>query len=206
MTTTQSTGPVVARAGSYYRRTRYIMFIVLFGFGVYAIYDGFKGYPEHNRKFDEINAKIDQATKENRETDAAALKEELRKHGDKQSEFNVLFNKIVGIALPPLSLLMIGWVLHRSRGEIRLENETLHVPGHPPVPFSAITALDQRLWDRKGIAQVEYALPEGARGKFTLDDFIYDRPPIDAMYEAIVAYVKRDESAGRESSDSTPAG
>jgi len=189
-TTTQPAGPVIARAGSYYRRTRYIMFIVLFGFGVYAIYDGFKGYPEHNRKFDEIDARIAEAKKESNSNDVAKYEEELRKHGAKQSDFNVLFNRIVGLALPPLSLLMLAWVLYRSRGEIRMENDTLHFPGHPPVPFSAITAVDTRLWDRKGIAQVEYALPEGQRGKFTLDDFIYERPPIDTMYDSITGYIK----------------
>ena len=199
-TEASSKGPIVARAGSYYRRTRYIMFVVLFGFGVYAIYDGFKGYPTHNRKFDEISRKIDQAANE---TEAAAAKEELRKHGDKQSDFNVLFNKIVGLALPPLAILMLVWVLYRSRGEIRLENETLHVPGHPPVPFAAVTAVDTRLWDRKGIAYVEYTLPEGARGKFTLDDFIYDRPPIDAIYDALTAYIKGVESSETASAEGT---
>lgn len=196
----QPSEPVIARAGSYYRRTRYIMFLLMFGFGVMAILDGFKRYPEHDRKFDEISERLAKAKAAGSTDEVGKIEEELRKHGAKHAAWDIPFNQIAGIVLPPISLAVLAWVLYRSRGEIKMENQTISVPGHPPVPFGAITAIDTRLWDRKGIAQVEYAIPGGASGKFTLDDFIYDRPPIDKIYDSITAYVNKAVDSGETDS------
>src|SRR5881392_748804 len=139
-------GEVVARAATYYRVTRYIMVVVLFGYGIWSIRDGFFRYPREN-------------------AEARAAGKEVLPHPG----LDVPFNRTFGIVLPPLAIIYLVYMLYKSRGEHRLAGETLYSPGHPPVPFDAITALDQRLWDRKGIAHIDYEL-NGKRGRITLDD------------------------------------
>jgi hypothetical protein len=66
----------------------------------------------------------------------------------------------------------------------------LHVPGHPPIPLNNIRKVDKRLWERKGIAYVEYEVPGSAeRRQFKLDDFVYERQPTDAIFERIEKHV-----------------
>ena len=94
--------------------------------------------------------------------------------------------------MPSLGLALLIWTLYRSRGEYRLSGHTLYVPGHPPIPLESIVKMDKTLWDKKGIAWIEYALPSsdgpadptGSR-TLKLDDFVYDRDPTDAIVERI---------------------
>jgi hypothetical protein len=171
-----SQSPVAARAATYYRMTRYIMVVVLFGYGLWSIRDGFYRYPQENAA-------------------AKAAGKDILPHPG----LDVPFNQVFGIVLPPLAIVMLCYCLYKSRGEIRLDGQTLSAPGHPPVSLDAITAVDQRLWDRKGIAFVEYELPD-RKGRITLDDFIYERPPIDEIHKRITDYL----AASNESDQSSP--
>jgi len=158
-------GPIVARFGRYYRNTRYLMFLLFLGFGIYCIYDGFYKYPADN--------------------ETAIKRGQRPPHG----EYDAPLNKALGIILPPLAIFVLLRALHNSRGELRLEGETLSIPGHPPIPLSAIRKIDKALWDRKGIAAIEYELDQPpTRGRFKLDDFVYDRGPTDQIMERIEAY------------------
>jgi hypothetical protein len=162
---TPTKGEVVARGATYYRMTRYIMVAVLFGYGLWSIRDGFSRYPRENAE------------------DRAAGKDIIRHPG-----LDVPFNQFFGVVLPPLSIVMLICCLRKSRGEITFDGQTLSAPGHPSVPLDAITAVDQRLWDRKGIAYVDYELPD-RKGRITLDDFIYDRDPIDEIHKRVTQYI-----------------
>jgi hypothetical protein len=170
-------GEIVARAGTYYRVTRYIMVLVLFVYGLMSIYDGFYRYPKENKE----------------DTDKGL--ENVR-----HPSLDVPFNKTFGVVLPPLSIVLLIHVLRKSRGEIRFDGKMIYAPGHPPVGLENIVSVDQRLWDRKGIAYVDYDLGSD-KGRITLDDFIYDRPPIDAMHKAITEFILPPEtSASAETS------
>jgi len=158
-------GPIVARFGRYYRNTRYLMFLLFMGFGIASIYHGFWKYPQENR--------------------VAIARGQRPPHG----EYDAPLNKVLGIILPPLAIFVLFRALHSSSGEYRLEAETLSIPGHPPIPLSAIRKIDKGLWDRKGIAYIEYEVGEPpVRGTFKLDDFVYDRGPTAQIMERIEAY------------------
>jgi len=186
MTTTsseQSSQPsseIVARAGTYYRNTRYIIAAVVFFMGLWFIRDGYFQWP-----------------KENQEVRAAG--KTIVPHSDS----DIRLQRILGIVLPPLGVLLLARWLHISRGEYRLAGQTLYVPGHPPVPFEMITTIDKRQWDRKGIAYVDYEV-NGKHGRLKLDDFIYEREPTDQIYDGIVKFVQPvDEQAAASSSGLT---
>jgi len=171
-------GPVVAKAGRYYRVARYLMTVLLMGYGAWSIYDGFYSWP--NWPISHPNEKPKTST-------------------------DILLNQVLGVVLPPMGLFVVGWAIYNSRGEYRMENGIVHVPGHPPVPLDKINSVDRELWDRKGIAYVDYDLSvaptkakagagapvayqgvtKGASGTFKLDDFVYDREPTDRIFKTI---------------------
>jgi hypothetical protein len=159
--------PIVARADSAYRWKRYALVAVLFFYGLYSLYDGYYHYPQAN---------------------AAA-----RAKGYDQMPYpayDIPLNRRLGILLPPLSILLLMWSLHISRGEIRFDGATLSMPGHPPVPLNALRKMDRSKWDRKGIAIFDYQLPgTSTAGRLKLDDFVYQRKPVDQIFAALEAAV-----------------
>lgn len=178
---------IIAGPGSYYRNTRYVMLIVLVGMGLWFGYDGYVGWPKLNQQIKELEIKRDQNN-----LNVSVQKEtieELKKLGSPKTDMDILFQKILAFTLPPLGIAMLLRALHRSRGQYRLEGNVLTVPGHPPVPFENITQIDRHLWDKKGIAYLHYDLGNGQQGRLTLDDFIYDRPPTDQIFERIEKFV-----------------
>lgn len=183
-----ATGPVVARAGRYYRVARYLMTVLLIAYGAWSIYDGFVSWPNWPITHPRERPKTD--------TD-------------------IMLNKVLGVVLPPMGLVVLFWALYNSRGEYRLEDGVISIPGHPPVPLDKIQSVDRELWDRKGIAYVEYDLSstpvrakagggapvayegvkKGASGKFKLDDFVYEREPTDQIFKVIESSLLKAASA-----------
>jgi hypothetical protein len=172
------TGPVVAKAGRYYRIARYLMTVLLIAYGAWSIYDGFYSWPNWPITHPRERPKTD--------TD-------------------IMLNKVLGVLLPPMGIAVLVWAIYNSRGEYRLEDGIVTVPGHPPVPLDKIQSVNRELWDRKGIALIEYDLSDtptrtrggtgapvayegvkkGASGTFKLDDFVYEREPTDFIFKTI---------------------
>lgn len=181
---------ITARAGSYYRRTRYIMAILLIAGGAWFGYDGFVGYPRENQQLRQINEQLAEAQKSQDSERIRELSEQQKKfkrHSGElaHSDMDILIQKVLCFVLPPIGLLVLVWTFYNSRGAFRMSDQTLHAPGHPPVPVDAIRKIDKRKWDRKGIAYLDYELPDGKTGTIKLDDFVYDRQPMDAIYAQI---------------------
>jgi hypothetical protein len=162
---------IVARGGAYYRNTRFIFSALLLAMAAWFGYDGFVTYPRDN----ELHLLH------------VRNPEQYPKDYPTHDPTSILIQKALAATLPFAGFWLIGWTLYRSRGAYRLAGDVLSVPGHPDVPLAAITTIDKSKWDRKGIAKIDYELPTGAKGKLTLDDFIYDRPPTDRILETIEA-------------------
>ncbi len=183
--------PIVARAGSYYRNMRYLMTLVTLGMGAWFLYDGFIGYPGVNQKIVTTTEQRDAALAAGNADEAAKLSKELTDLGKIHSDTDLLVQRVLGFGLIPSAFVFLGFILHRSRGQYRLENDTLHAPGHPPVALDHVISIDNRLWERKGIATLEYKNADGTTGQLKLDDFIYDRNPIDQIHAHVVASLKK---------------
>ena len=184
-----ATGDIVARAGQYYRNTRYLMAVLLIGMAGWFAYDGWVKWPEGNRKIDELQAQLVAAQDAKDDAKAGELSAELKKY-TKHNSAAILLQKILACTLPPVGLGLLAWALYNSRGEYRLSGDTLSVPGHPPISLGQVRKLDKRLWDRKGIAYIDYEV-DGAPApkRIRLDDFVYDRKPTDQIYERVEAHV-----------------
>ena len=101
-------------------------------------------------------------------------------------------------ALAMLGLVVLGWALYYARGIYRLQDNQLSVPGHPPIPLDAIRSIDRTDWDRKGIAWINYQLPNGITRSACLDDFIYQRKPTDDIFKQIETYTGTGETPQSE--------
>jgi hypothetical protein len=186
-----SSADIVARGDNWYRGKMSIMALALIIYcGGFFLYDGFIGYPRLNRNIDDLDRQVD-LTKDPKKI--ARLNEEKFKLGNKKNDAAILLQKVIGFVSIPLGLYVLMNALRSSRGKIRLSGQTLQVPGHPPVTFESITSIDQRLWDKKGIAYINYSLSDGKNGQITLDDYKYQRKPIDLIYDRILAYVSPDD-------------
>lgn len=192
-----SRGEIVATAGGYYRITRYIISAVMVAMGLWFGYDGFVGYPRHNRIAVELQAEKSRATTE---AEKGAIQTKIVEHGKEHTATDIFWQRVLFFALPPLGIAAIARWIYISRGVYRLTaDKLLHVPGHPPVPLDSITEIDKRQWDRKGIAHISYELGGGQKGTIRLDDFIYEREPTDEIFKRVEEHV-----APNVSTDETP--
>ncbi len=183
--------PIVATYGRYYRNARYIMVLAVFVMAGWFGYDGWVRYPAKNERFAAVTAEIAKLSGATSETDKARLAEldkERKKIGDEISEGDIRLQKRIAVVLPLVGLGYAAFVVYRSRGKVRLENDTLHSPGHPPVRIDQISALDGKLWRKKGIAYASYKDVESKSGTIRLDAFIYDPKPMDDIYEVIARH------------------
>jgi hypothetical protein len=180
-----ASAPIVAGPGQYYRNTRYIMAALTVVMGFWFGYDGFIRWPAENVTIARIESELSSPD----ETTQARLKVELKGHS-KHTDTDLLLQRLLAFALPPLGICLLLWALYNSRGEYRLVGETLFIPGHPPVPLPAIRELDQSIWDRKGIARVAYTLSDDRSGTAKIDDFVYDRIPTDQIYDQIKSHLQ----------------
>jgi hypothetical protein len=183
-------GDIVARASAEYRWKRYIMVALLVGGGLWFAYDGYHAWPKHNERVADVQARLDEAQRTKDEATASQLRVELSKMHKPYNSKELMFQKALAWTLPPAGLALLAWTIYNSRGRYRLAGDTLEVPGHPPVTLNQIVRLDTRTWDRKGIANADYELRNGTKGRLRLDDFVYERAPTDRIYEAIEQNVK----------------
>jgi hypothetical protein len=180
--------PLSARRAAYFTNMRRIFSLLFLGFGIYCIYDGFFKYPAQRAQYDALKARIED--EKINEDERAKLSQQLKDLGDRRSDFDILFNQAFGVALPPLAVLLYWRWMHISRGEYRLENDVLSVPGHPPVKLNDITGIDTELMKKKGILFVDYKTADGQEYTLKLDDFVYDQKPTDAIIDHIRAEMK----------------
>jgi hypothetical protein len=178
---------IVARAGRYYRNTRYVLLILFVAGGAWFAVDGWKRWPEENARIADLEVRQKTAESRGDQEELGRVNAELKNY-KKHSAWDLAFQKILAVALPALGIALLVRALHNSRGEYRLSGTRLSVPGHPTIDFEEIEEVDNDLWDRKGIAYIKYRTKDGQTGELRLDDFLYDRPPTDAIYDRIAEH------------------
>ena len=166
---------------------------MLVGSGLWFAYDGFIGWPRENQQIADLIKEKEVALKAHDDTRYATLEAQIRKL-KQHSDTDIMMQKLLAFSLPPLGLVVLGWALYYSRGVYRLQDNQLTVPGHPPIPLDAIRSIDRTDWDRKGIAWINYELPNGITRSACLDDFIYQRKPTDEIFKQIELYTGTGET------------
>jgi hypothetical protein len=158
---------IVARPSFEYRLRRLVVALILLATGLWCIWDGFVVWPAENAK--------------------AQREGQMLPHGG----WSVPLNQGLAVIFPPFGLAVALWTYRTSRGRYRLAGTTLSIPGHPPISLDCIRKIDKRLWDRKGLAYLDYEIPGSTRtARFRLDDFAYQRQPTDQILDRIEEHVR----------------
>jgi hypothetical protein len=175
---------IVAKPGREYRWRRYAFVALMLIFGIAFAYDGFVRYPAQQAQFN-------------------AMSEAQKANAEKpHSDLDVRLQKILAVAMIPFAAALLGYFLYQSRGVCRLSDGVLYVPGHPPVPLEHIRALDKSLWDRKGIAEVEYQFPQSSGpSTLRLDEFVYQYQPIRQIMHRIENHLDPGGETGSEADE-----
>ncbi len=160
-------GEMIARPARHFRLARYTMTFVLVVYGLWSYRDGFIAWPQEQRQAEELEKK--------------GQHPEYKPH----NPLSILINQILALALPPLGIYILWAALYESRGQYRLADGILEVPGHPPVPLDAIREIDKAKWDRKGIAYLTYELADSQTGRIKIDDDRYEQATTDAIIRQI---------------------
>jgi hypothetical protein len=180
---------IVARPAWDYRLKRVGLVIVALGLGFYFLYDGYVGYPKANAEAAEKRAKIP------------------------HTDGDIQLQKVLGYCLPVAALALLARWMFRSRGQVRLADDTLFVPGAAPIPISAMKSIDEanlNRWKRKGIVDIPYQLPGMTEPALVrLDDDPYQPAPMGEIFRRIRARTnpeleaeERDQDIEDEPSDS----
>jgi hypothetical protein len=176
---------IIAQPEVGYRWKHLIMAILMIAGGLWFAYDGWINWPHQNQMAAKVEKNLEAAQKAKDDKKATELATELRRY-EKHNDASILIQKILAFTLPTFGLFWMIWTIKDTRGRYRLTGDTLEVPGHPPVTFSAIRRIDKRKWDRKGIAYLHYehGMPP-TQAVLKLDDFAYERKPTDEILERI---------------------
>jgi hypothetical protein len=181
MTEINNTADVIARPSTGFRIKHSLISLMLIGMGLWFAYDGFVNWPNQNRQA------------------PAGTKAP-------HTDLDIMIQKILAGVLPPVGLFMLISTFYRSRGQYQLSGTTLRVPGHPPVPLDNMRRIDKRLWDRKGIAYIDYEIPDTQQtATLKLDDFVYERAGTDEIFKRIETYLLPVETPAPAQTESTDA-
>ncbi len=174
--------PIVARPVLMGRALKVLICsIAMLGFAVAFSYDGFVKYPRQNA--DSIS----------------------RGETPRHTNWDITLQQILIVPCGLGGLWLLLGVAMRFRGEYRLENGVVHVPGSPPIPLDSITRIDKRKWNVKGLATLSYELADGEKGDFKLDALYYESKPCDAIMDRIEAHARQSGDVVTERSDDDEA-
>ena len=88
-------------------------------------------------------------------------------------------------ALPaPFAVYFLITLLRTLGRTMEADEEGITASWGPRVEYAAITKIDKKRWDKKGICRLHYQA-EGGEKTFIVDDYIFERPPTDEIMRLI---------------------
>jgi hypothetical protein len=176
---------IIAEPDVGYRWKHLIMSVLLIAAGAWFAYDGWHKWPAENREIDRVQKAREAARASGNTVEDEKLAKELQTLSP-HTPMDIAIQKVLAAILPAFGIFWGAWTLRDTRGQYRLAVDTLHAPGHPPVSFNDIRRIDKRKWDKKGIAFLHYEVGQPpVAGVVKLDDFAYERKPVDEILERI---------------------
>ena len=214
-------GEAKARISAGYRIRIGVLALGLLGFGAWAAYDGFVGYPQHNEVVDTYVDRLNEVREQYPETwkekwPDIAVKEDMladyssfaEVEGGQDGEPVKLVGKyktqsdiywqygMMGAAVPLGLFFLMGWFTAPSRWIAMVEDGLTSSRGDV-APFDKIFKLNKERWWKKGIAVVYYKTEQDEERTLTLDDWKYEREPTEQMLETVEARLEPDQIVGQ---------
>ena len=101
------TQPIIARAGRYYRNTRYIMAVLTVAMGLWFGYDGFVRWPAENKAYAKMDADLQEIQR--RGDSITDLMKEQWHNQPHHTDLDVTLQRTLAFSLPPLGILLLIW-------------------------------------------------------------------------------------------------
>ena len=176
---------IVAEPDAGYRWKHLIMSVLMIAGGLWFAYDGWKKWPEENRRIEQVQRDKEAAQSAGQSAKVEELAKQLQSMSH-HTPMDIGIQKALAFALPAFGIFWGVWTLRDTRGVYRMTGNTLEVPGHPSIGVDDIRRIDKRKWDKKGIAYLHYESGQPpVAGVLKLDDFAYERKPTDEILERI---------------------
>jgi hypothetical protein len=203
-----------------YRLRIGLMSLMLIGWSAYCYYDAFHGFPKHDERVRRVEPKLEEF--KTRYSDrqwveqwnqqlhepstgvdvppeqhwpSAADAEKLVNKGE-HTQFTYGFNYVMlALSLPFGVLYLIGYFRAAGRW-IHMDDAGFTTHTGRAAPFDKITKLNKERWRNKGIAVVHYAAGDGRDGTLVLDDWKFEREPIERMMLAVQARLSPEQIIG----------
>ena len=170
--------PAEARITKLWTQQKGIIPIMFIAFGLYFTWDGLVGYPrsdERWHKHEQLKTEPGAWEKYCAERGWTTTPPE-HEHGPKKYREQYFFGGLTGV----VGIFSLIFWLRQRRTVIRSDEDAIFSPSGKRVPYSAITAVDARMWKAKGLATVRYTI-EGGKGKFVLDDAKWDPTALEVV-------------------------
>lgn len=180
---------ITARITSVWKKRMLLLIAFVAGSGLWFFYDAFIGWPAEAKRHERYIAFKEKLIEDgtSREVIEAPhnkmLEQEWRKYAlengfgtripSARADADFASQKKYGTVIAIISLGMLGWFFLSCSRVLRSDENTIFCPGGREVPFDAITGVDKKKWDNKGIAVVFYKTADGKTAKATLDDYKY---------------------------------
>ncbi|MCX5659497.1 MAG: hypothetical protein NTW19_07210 [Planctomycetota bacterium] len=172
--------------------------VLCLGMGAWFLYDGFVLYPHQRDIYNEFS----RFEQENRQSDWPAYAREhgypdgtQGRPGRDHSVTDLIFQQGMGILLAPMGLVLLYQFLSSFSRYVATDDSGVSTGPGRHVPFAAITTVNKRLWDRKGVAYINYD-NAGSKGHITLDDWKFDRKAIHQILRDVESHLRPEQIEG----------
>lgn len=163
-------GVATARINPEYGVRLFLLGLMFAGFALWSVYDGTVRYPAHNRRV----AAYQEFQHGGRFADWPAHARRqgwpVARPGPAHTLWDIRTQFIMAALFGPVALLAWSLLGRQWRRRFRADAAGLHGFAGESIPFAAITALDLRDWDRKGIVRLTCTLA-GQPRRVVLDDW-----------------------------------
>ena len=157
--------------------------IMLLGYALWSLYDGFIAYPKEMKRAEAFYAPEMMAMGDNERAEQwQVIAQEngwKRSKPKKPDEVQGLIYWQYGMAImcTLIGLPMLVRYLRSRKAWVGADKNGIQTSSGASVPFDTITKVDKSKWDQKGIAKIHYSL-NGKDRVFVMDDFKYLREPM----------------------------
>ncbi len=194
---------VDARISSIWSKQKLFIAIAFLAFSAWFFYDGAVGWPASNERW-QAHDKFVQG-QNLKEWPAFARSqgwveqppEKFYKRGD------IIGQYVVGGLAASIGVLLLTYWITQRRRVLRMDEEAVYTTSGTCVPFDAITAVNRKKWETKGIARVRYTL-EGRTREFVVDDYKFETAPTRLILEEIEKRLASRNGNNAASPSSTP--
>lgn len=199
--------------------------VAFVGFGCWSFYDGRIKYPDQENTFQKYRQ---EGKLEEFRALAGKRKWKVEVHTNSQgdeyvrSPSDIATQFLMAIACLPIGFALLTRLLVTTTQRLEVDDDAFTSAKGVRIPYDAITGIDKKKWNRKGIAVVQYTV-NGRAGKALIDDWIFKggsdllhtveehvppeisgvRPEPAATEDAVVQSAEAEEQPAGEASDKT---